>query len=225
MPSSCSQRKRRKPSADDLILSSPIVLKNPHTYEYARQMIVRLKRKWECLRLEEKEWRHDLEDAKQNEIWEPLDYPTLDALLKAEIGVTEQQSIEQIKTRDLKDAKERGRMGGLTAGRGRPKDEQASDIVTSLLPTKPAKSARGNTREYWASRLKRDHPDIFKRLEAGEFKSVRAAAIEAGIVKDPTGKQLLNRAWKKAIEVERREFIAEHAAEYGYTALHARKGI
>jgi hypothetical protein len=33
-------------------------------------------------------------------------------------------------------------------------------------------------------RLARDHPEILDRYEAGEFPSVRAAAREAGIVKD-----------------------------------------
>jgi hypothetical protein len=41
---------------------------------------------------------------------------------------------------------------------------------------------RGNHSEYLAARLKRDRPDIHARLAAGEFRSVRAAAIEAGIV-------------------------------------------
>jgi hypothetical protein len=41
----------------------------------------------------------------------------------------------------------------------------------------------GNSADYLASRLRRDHPAIADRLAAGEFKSVRAAAIEAGIVK------------------------------------------
>ena len=48
--------------------------------------------------------------------------------------------------------------------------------------------------DYLTARLARDHPGILERMKAGEFKSVRAAALEAGIVKrrisvplDPTG--------------------------------------
>jgi hypothetical protein len=41
----------------------------------------------------------------------------------------------------------------------------------------------GTSAEYLASRLRRDHPAIADRLAAGEFKSVRAAARAAGIVK------------------------------------------
>jgi hypothetical protein len=40
-----------------------------------------------------------------------------------------------------------------------------------------------NQREYLLRRLARDHSDILAAYERGEFKSVRAAAIEAGIIK------------------------------------------
>jgi hypothetical protein len=46
---------------------------------------------------------------------------------------------------------------------------------------------RGGTgAAYLAARLARDRPDVLTRLEAGAFGSVRAAALEAGIVR-PTG--------------------------------------
>ncbi len=38
-------------------------------------------------------------------------------------------------------------------------------------------------KNYYLARLKRDHPEIFRKLEAGEYSSVRAASIAAGIVK------------------------------------------
>jgi len=56
----------------------------------------------------------------------------------------------------------------------------------------------GNSATYLTRRIARDFPEILNRMKSGEFKSVRAAAKEAGIVKDPTPLQLLHRAWKKA---------------------------
>lgn len=41
----------------------------------------------------------------------------------------------------------------------------------------------GNSADYLTRRIARDRPDILERMKAGEFPSVRAAAIEAGIVK------------------------------------------
>ena len=41
----------------------------------------------------------------------------------------------------------------------------------------------GHRKDRLAARLKRDHPEIAARVANGEFKSIRAAALEAGIVK------------------------------------------
>jgi hypothetical protein len=41
------------------------------------------------------------------------------------------------------------------------------------------------TAAYFAARIARDRPDILERMKAGEFRSIRAAALEAGIV-DPS---------------------------------------
>jgi hypothetical protein len=45
-------------------------------------------------------------------------------------------------------------------------------------------SKGGDRAEYLAARIARDRPDILERMKAGEFPSVRAAAREAGIIKD-----------------------------------------
>lgn len=42
---------------------------------------------------------------------------------------------------------------------------------------------RGNNADYLTARIARDRPDILKRMQAGEFPSVRQAALEAGLVK------------------------------------------
>jgi hypothetical protein len=57
-------------------------------------------------------------------------------------------------------------------------------------------------------RLARHAPKILDRYEQGEFKSVRAAAIAAGIVKVPTSLELLQKTWNKATEAERAAFRA-----------------
>lgn len=41
----------------------------------------------------------------------------------------------------------------------------------------------GTSAEYLTRRLVRDHPDIAERMRAGEYRSVRAAALDAGIVR------------------------------------------
>lgn len=55
---------------------------------------------------------------------------------------------------------------------------------TDLLRAYSTKLKHGSTQSaYLLRRLARDHSIILERYERGEFKSVRAAAIAAGIVK------------------------------------------
>jgi DNA-binding NarL/FixJ family response regulator len=53
----------------------------------------------------------------------------------------------------------------------------------NVYNTNDSPPERGNTSEYLAARLARDNPDILERVKAGEFPSMRAAAVAAGIVK------------------------------------------
>jgi hypothetical protein len=73
--------------------------------------------------------------------------------------------------------------------------------------------AQGNSATYLSRRIARDRPDILQRMKDGEFPSVRAAAIEAGIVKVPTALDLLKRAWAKATDQERAAFVTEVLAQ------------
>lgn len=59
-------------------------------------------------------------------------------------------------------------------GNGRA-EQSRGDNVTS--------TERGNGQSYLLRRLARDAPEILERVKAGEFRSARAAAIEAGIIK------------------------------------------
>ncbi len=52
------------------------------------------------------------------------------------------------------------------------------------LPTRRKKRPQGTGgQRYLMQRIARDHPDVLERAKQGEFVSVRAAAIAAGIVK------------------------------------------
>lgn len=70
----------------------------------------------------------------------------------------------------------------------------------------------GTSREYLLRRLHRDRPDILKRLDAGELRSVRAAAIEAGIVKNERRVSIPLDPYKAAQTI-RRTFTPEQVDE------------
>lgn len=54
------------------------------------------------------------------------------------------------------------------------------DIITSN------ETGKGTSAEYLTRRIVRDHPEIAERMRNGEYKSVRAAALDAGITKPTT---------------------------------------
>jgi hypothetical protein len=59
-----------------------------------------------------------------------------------------------------------------------------TDIADELRSIR-TKLKQGTSVDYLATRLKRDFPDIAAAVGRGEFKSIRQAAIAAGIVKPP----------------------------------------
>lgn len=114
----------------------------------------------------------------------------------------------------------------LTAIRAAPKQSKLRDILLQVksdaekapdvkqgqrtdleLHNNVMKLRQGNCQSYLARRLKKQHVEIFAKLET--YPSVRAAAIEAGIIKPETALKLLRKAWKKATEEERQEFLNE----------------
>lgn len=65
----------------------------------------------------------------------------------------------------------------------------------------------GNSTDYLARRIARDRPDILERMKSGQYKSVRAAAKDAGIVREKTPIEQLTYWWKKASEEDRTMFL------------------
>ena len=102
---------------------------------------------------------------------------------------------------------------------GKTPESRAEKPMPLLEPHRPTKdedgnpnnvrvNGHGNSADYLTARIARDHPAILDRMKAGEFRSVRAAAIEAGIVKPDTPLTLLMRAWNRASTEERTKFQA-----------------
>lgn len=61
---------------------------------------------------------------------------------------------------------------------------------------------------YFKARLKREYPKVYSDLLAGRHKSVRAAAIEARLVKPPSRLDALKREWKRASLADKKAFVA-----------------
>ena len=59
----------------------------------------------------------------------------------------------------------------------------------------------GTSQSYLLRRIARDRPDILERVKSGEFKSARAAAIEAGIIKPVPVASLVEDPSKAAVAI------------------------
>lgn len=167
----------------------PRDLKDPRSREYAIQTLYALKRYVKSKECDEKLIADELERIRKYRHWEILGYQSEDELLETEVGL----NAGQIKERAQKlaqDAKPLAKHGEV--GRGRNRD---NDTISN-----------GRGASYLAARLRRDAPEICDRLAAGEFPSVRAAAIEAGIVKVPTAFEVACKAYLKLDAKDRRGF-------------------
>ena len=69
----------------------------------------------------------------------------------------------------------------------------------------------GNNADYLVGRIARDRPDILEQMKAGEYSSVRRAAIDAGIISVPhaedRGLSILLKAWMNASLEDRQLFL------------------
>jgi hypothetical protein len=96
----------------------------------------------------------------------------------------------------------------LEAQRGR--EQKATVVQGRHVDNINMTVERGGTGSaYLLRRLARLGDDWIDRYEAGEFTSVRQAAIAAGIVKVPSVLEQLRKFWKKASDADRRTFMDE----------------
>ena len=91
----------------------------------------------------------------------------------------------------------------MVDGPGQPKTTEAKSINDNVINTL---SSQGNSKAYTVSRLKRDRPDLFEKVVAGEL-SANKAAIEAGFRRKPTTIEQIKTLWSKATLDEQSEFI------------------
>jgi|GEM_PF-1781432 len=125
------------------------------------------------------------------------------------IGLGYDPEVLQLVIDERKEAKERAAQPKKLLNVGPPtKEEHLNNPAHNRVIQYGSTNA-----DYLTARIARDHPDILERMKAGEYKSVRAAAIDAGIVKVPTTLEKLNRAWEMASPEDQAAFLARIRAE------------
>lgn len=95
-------------------------------------------------------------------------YGSLDALLKAEIGVDVKESCEAVKARAEVAKPQPTLSEAMQGNKNAASEKNSGNNITPVL--------RGTNADYLTARIARDNPDILERMKAGEFKSVRQSA-------------------------------------------------
>jgi hypothetical protein len=98
-----------------------------------------------------------------------------------ELKTAHEQLMAQAQAAEPAPEQEIGVPGGK-AGPGR-----GNKTVANGHGFKPASQLSSNSWDRILPRLARDAPEVLERVKAGEFRSARAAAIEAGIIKPEGG--------------------------------------
>ena len=166
--------------------------KDPTSREYAIQTVRALKQYLEATDIDEDRVCEELERIDRYRHWKVLGYKSKAMMLDAE-GLADR--LRKIRRRIKK-------LDGKTINAANGPVAKDLDIIQVSV-----NGGGGTSADYLTARLKRDHDDIFQRLAAGEFSSVRKAAIAAGIVKVATVLDVLEKAWSKATAAERATFL------------------
>jgi hypothetical protein len=161
-----------KPTADEMATAGPIANKPPAIA--ARHRAVVLRNTWRHVDTSWDQWAQQLAEVEKERIWEI--YPdeqspcgSLEALL-ATLGIDPDQALHR-------DKYEKRSVSVANAA----KTVQPNGVHSS--PDNYQGTMYGTSEDYLAGRIARDRPDILEDMKQGKYRSVRAAAIEAGIVK------------------------------------------
>jgi hypothetical protein len=122
---------------------------------------------------ERQEWEKILGEMEAHRVYDRIPegrpYGSMDAPLRAELGVTADESCKVVAARAE-------HPGTINPNGVKDHDISCNNVTGDIMQ-------RGNNADYLTARIARDRPDILARMKAGEFRSVRAAAREAGIVR------------------------------------------
>lgn len=185
---------------DEVIQSSPRSSKDPSSYEYARQMVYRLKTVWTRVRFDLKDWHKDVGEAAKNAIWSKLGYESLEELLVKEVGYSKlelDQKIDAAKANPLADVGPP--IGNKNAIKEKVTEAKANPLTDVRTPNDVCNTniVKGGTVDYTLRRLARDQPELLEEIRSGAL-SVNAAAIKAGIRKKLSHAEKCVAAFRKA---------------------------
>jgi hypothetical protein len=187
----------------------PRILKDPRSVGYAWQTVSLLKDVYGLREVSLRDWAAVLADAQKYEIYNRIPaekpYGSMDAMLKAEIGVTYDESLQNVAARLGLRILEAAQ---ATTGEVLPQHKHPHPQFASQTQAERARqNGVGKRTQEKLDALARKAPHQLERVRAGEV-SVTRACIEAGIEKGQTPLEQLKRWWARATASQRRAFRA-----------------
>jgi len=145
-------------------------------------------------------------------MYEVCGFSSVNDMVRDGLGVNPEEMAIVVKWLELNDPKEAVPIRrilpefplGTHGGDRKSEDVKNQDDVVIL-------KQQGNSADYLLARMQRDTPKVARRYLEGEFPSVRAAALAAGIIKKRSELDHLRLHWKKASVMERKTFVSELA--------------
>jgi hypothetical protein len=151
------------------------------------QTVEYLRIKWDSHEMSVRHWENMIKELVEEKVWEryPPDKPygTINTLLKKEIGYDLPESMKEVDRRAADYLAQVATPANKPCAPVGNKNNRHCEKDDSYKPDNNKGCKYGTDPEYLTSVIARDRPDILERMKQGEFKSVRAAAIEAGITK------------------------------------------
>ena len=185
----------------------------PGTLSWCYQTVGMLELYWQGKILSERDWLKVLGELKEYEVWNKIPpdkpYGSLDALLRAEVGVD-----EDVISKTVASTPQEAREMPLVSHGGDRKSELIEAARSNPLKTvnqgDNSTLKRGSTsKSYLLRRMARDFPEALDKLEAGEYKSARQAAIACGIVKVKPPLDVALTAYNKLSDDEKKAFLEQ----------------
>lgn len=159
---------------DEASFSGPRGLKEKGAPDWCWQTISALQTMWLNLETSYEAYIETWNDAEEYRVWDKIPY-------EQPYG-TKEAMLEALEVGDTKMAQKRMQVQRVAAT-ARRVQSNGPHPFSGTDNDRLHKNQGGTPEEYLAGRIKREAPDIFEKLVAGEYESVRKAALDAGIIK------------------------------------------
>lgn len=190
--------------------ATPRALLEKGSPDWCHRTLARLRYAFEQKKVDEDEFNSVLMELERYQAWDKVPegrpYGSPDAMLKAEIGLTRQEAAARVKALadeanpqmtgdDLRRARAEG---GKKGGRGKKSEKPSLFNKEGFY---------GTSSSYLTDRIATQAPHVLEGMKAGEYRSVRAAAIAAGIIKVPVPLEKIKKGWAKLSAEDRAAFL------------------